>query len=123
MSQYWILNQNHTATSRMSRRSQGTMYTVYREIYTLLNFSEFREFWQIVKFSFAKFHNVGVARRARGNSQIFLSRNLRELAFHKELATGKFPDIRYILTATSSIMCFTPSLCDMLSSGRMMPWR
>ena len=38
--------------------------TVYREIYALLNFYEFREFWQIVKFSFAKFHNVGVARRA-----------------------------------------------------------
>ena len=26
-----------------------------------LDFSEFRKFWQIAKFSFAKFHNVGVA--------------------------------------------------------------
>ena len=68
--------------------------TVYREIYALQNFCEFREFWQIVKFSFTKFHNVGVARHARGNSQIFFSQNFRELSFREKLATSKFPDIR-----------------------------
>ena len=39
----------------------GVTTTVYREIHALINFCEFREFWQIAKFSFAKFHNVGVA--------------------------------------------------------------
>ena len=34
------------------------------KFYVLQNFCEFREFWQIAKFSFAKFHNVGVACRA-----------------------------------------------------------
>ena len=47
------------------------------------------------KIFFRELYNVGVARRARGNSQIFFSQNLRELSFRKKLATRKFPDIRY----------------------------
>ena len=65
--------------------------TVYREIYALLNFCEFREFWQIVKFSFAKFHNVGVACRARGNSQIFFRKIFVNCHFAKNLQRVNFP--------------------------------
>ena len=68
--------------------------TVYREISVFLNFCEFRELWQIVKFSFAKFYNVGVSCRARAKSQIFFLQNFCELSFCEKLATRKFHDIR-----------------------------
>ena len=96
-------------TTIMMESTQCDRPTVYREIFELLNFFEFREFWQNVKFSFAKFYNVRVARRARGNSQTFFSQNLCELSFRKNLATRKFPDIRYNTVCTSDLVILYPT--------------